>query len=275
MMKNLFTIGEIAELFGVNIRTLRYYDEIGILHPEVTDPQSGYRYYSTRQFERLNSIRYLRALGMSLQKISLFFDNRDISTLRQLLTEQMEETNLQMERLYKIKQKLQCRLDSLEDAVDSSIGLISLRTFSKRPIAFLRKEIPLGDDLEYPIRELERSNTLESSIFLGKVGVSISRENLIQKRFEHFSGIFMLLEEGDHYQGTVHFLPEGDYVTVRLRGTHQEAAAYYQKLFTYMEENGYCCDGDSVEITLIDSGFTNDTEQYVTELQIPVAKQET
>ena len=51
-MKELFTIGEMAKLFGVNIRTLRYYDEIGILCPETTDPDSGYRYYSTRQFER-------------------------------------------------------------------------------------------------------------------------------------------------------------------------------------------------------------------------------
>ena len=69
-MKNLFPIGEMADLFGINIRTLRYYDEIGILHPETADPDTGYRYYSTRQFERLNTIKYLRALGVSL-KLSL------------------------------------------------------------------------------------------------------------------------------------------------------------------------------------------------------------
>ena len=40
----------------------------------------------------------------------------------------------------------------------------------------------------------------------------------------------------------------------------------------YMEREGYACGGDSVEITLIDSGFTNDTEKYITELQIPVKK---
>ena len=60
-MKNLFTIGEMADLFGINIRTLRYYDEIGILHPETADPDTGYRYYSTRQFERLNTIKLISA----------------------------------------------------------------------------------------------------------------------------------------------------------------------------------------------------------------------
>lgn len=271
-MKNLFTIGEIAELFGVNIRTLRYYDEIGLLRPEITDPENGYRYYSTKQFERLNSIRYLRALGVSLKKISLFFESRDVNVLRQLLREQMNDTDAQIEQLFRIRRKLQCRLDCLEDAMDSDIGVIRLQTFPKRPISFLRREIFLGDDLEYPIRELEKSNSfLEASIFLGKVGLSIARERLLADQFDAFSSIFVLLEEGDTGKENTDVLAAGDYLTVRLRGIHQDAAPFYQKLFEYMKEHRLSCIGDSVEITLIDSGFTNDTEQYVTELQIPVA----
>ena len=46
-MRELFTIGEMAKLFQTNIRTLRYYDEIGLLKPEWRDDNSGYRYYST------------------------------------------------------------------------------------------------------------------------------------------------------------------------------------------------------------------------------------
>jgi DNA-binding transcriptional MerR regulator len=57
-MKEYFTIGEISKLFQVKIATLRYYDEIGLLRPEFTDEKTNYRYYSTQQFERLNSIKY-------------------------------------------------------------------------------------------------------------------------------------------------------------------------------------------------------------------------
>ena len=49
-IRNLFTIGEMGGLFRINIRTLRYYDEIGLLKPEVVDERTGYRYYSARQF---------------------------------------------------------------------------------------------------------------------------------------------------------------------------------------------------------------------------------
>ena len=63
MTKTLFSIGEMAKLFAISVPTLRYYDQIGLLPPEYTDPATGYRYYSTRQFERLNTIKYLRGLS--------------------------------------------------------------------------------------------------------------------------------------------------------------------------------------------------------------------
>ena len=48
-MKDLFTIGEVANLFGLNIRTLRYYHDIGLLEPEYIDETTNYRYYSTQR----------------------------------------------------------------------------------------------------------------------------------------------------------------------------------------------------------------------------------
>ncbi|WP_368378818.1 GyrI-like domain-containing protein [[Clostridium] symbiosum] len=59
---------------------------------------------------------------------------------------------------------------------------------------------------------------------------------------------------------------------MRFSGMHKDAAEYYKRLLTYMEEKGYDCLGDSVEVTLIDAGFTDDVGQYVTEIQIPVGK---
>ena len=124
--------------------------------------------------------------------------------------------------------------------------------------------------MEYPIRELELSSLTEPAIFLGKVGVAISKANLLGRRFQNFSGIFVFLEDGDSCRGAEQFLPEGRYLAVRFSGMHKDAAEYYKRLLTYMEEKGYDCLGDSVEVTLIDAGFTDDVGQYVTEIQIPV-----
>ena len=270
--KELFTIGEIGKLFHMNIRTLRYYDAAGLLKPEKTDPDTGYRYYSTKQFERLNTIKYLRALDMPIERIMRFFENKDTDTLMELLKEQQEEIRLHRERLDRIARKLERRISQLNDALDSRLDEIRAVHLPRRQIAFLRREIPLEEDLEYPLRELERRNDLNAVMFLGKVGVSVSREQLLRRQFDGFSEIFVVLEQEDGYEGAEEFLEENDYLLIRYSGTHKDAGTYYEKLLAYMKEHRLDCCGDSVEITLIDSGFTNDTEKYITELQIPVKK---
>lgn len=62
--KQLFKIGEVARMYHLSLGILRHYEKEGLLAPEYTDPETGYRYYSTRQFEVLNTIRYLRMLGL-------------------------------------------------------------------------------------------------------------------------------------------------------------------------------------------------------------------
>lgn len=57
--------------------TLRHYEQTGLLAPEYVDEKTDYRYYSARQFEILNTIRYLRVLDIPLPQIRDFLQNRD------------------------------------------------------------------------------------------------------------------------------------------------------------------------------------------------------
>ena len=68
-MEQLFSIGDVAKLFHLSVSSLRHYEALGLLTPERVDPNTGYRSYSIRQFEVLNTIRYLRALDMPLEEI--------------------------------------------------------------------------------------------------------------------------------------------------------------------------------------------------------------
>ena len=53
-------------------------------------------------------------------------------------------------------------------------------------------------------------------------------------------------------------------------GTHTQSSVYYEKLLSEMKVRGYELAGNSIEITLVDAGMTNDTTRFVTELQLPV-----
>ena len=63
----MFKIGEFSKLSQVTVKTLRYYDEIGLLKPAEVDRFTSYRYYSARQLPRLHRILALKDLGLSLE----------------------------------------------------------------------------------------------------------------------------------------------------------------------------------------------------------------
>ena len=70
----MFSIGEFARLGAVSIRTLRHYDEIGLLPPAEVDPVTGYRFYSAKQLRQLNRIVALKDLGLTLGQIRQLLD---------------------------------------------------------------------------------------------------------------------------------------------------------------------------------------------------------
>lgn len=62
-------IKEFAELTGVSVRTLHYYDEIGLLKPSFVDEQNGYRFYNEASLERMQEILFYREMDFSLRSI--------------------------------------------------------------------------------------------------------------------------------------------------------------------------------------------------------------
>ena len=55
--QNLLTIGNLSKQTGVHVKSLRYYEQLGILLPAYTDPDTGYRYYTLSQIPVVDAIR--------------------------------------------------------------------------------------------------------------------------------------------------------------------------------------------------------------------------
>lgn len=269
---NLFSIGDMARMFHLSVSSLRHYDEMGLVRPEYTNPETGYRYYSVRQFEPLNTICYLRVLDMPLAEIADFLSNRDTGRMEEKLVRQKRAVAEKRRTLARIERKIDNRLATLRGAQRSVLGLIREEMLPSYRMVFVASPLCLHSafDMEAPIRRLEAAET-ETAVFLGKVGVAISKEHLEVGAFGQYDGIFLLLDKEDTYKGKVLCLPAVYGVSVRFRGSHAEAPAVYTQLLSYMQEKGYVPDGFSREITLIDGGLTNDSEKFVTEIMIPIA----
>ena len=72
-MDGALTVGQVAEQFGVTVRTLHHYDEIGLVRPHRT--ASGYRVYTDDDLERLRHVVVYRRLGFPLEEIGPLLDD--------------------------------------------------------------------------------------------------------------------------------------------------------------------------------------------------------
>ena len=102
-------IKEFAELTGVSVRTLHYYDEIGLLKPSEVDAQNGYRFYDEKSLERMQEILFYRELDFSLKTIAQILLSPDYDK-QQALTRQRKLLLAKKERL----EQLINALDGLE-----------------------------------------------------------------------------------------------------------------------------------------------------------------
>ena len=272
MHNDLFTIGEIAKLFHLSLSTLRHYDRIGLVTPEYTDPQTGYRYYSTRQFEVLNTVRYLREMDTPLEDIAAFLKKRDLEGIRHLLLQQKAEIQQRQQELERIAHKIDHRIRMLDDAQHSQLDQIMYRTAPACRMALLRQTFHVQSplDLEFYIRKLE-ADEARTAIFLGKVGIGISPAALSSRHFDAYDTMFLLLDEEDLPQSEPSLFPETACLSIRFRGSHERAAHYYSLLMDAMDSRHLQPSGFSREITMIDGGLTSDTSAYVTEITIPVS----
>ena len=269
--KELFQIGDVAKMFHISVGTLRHYEKIGLLQPEYIDNQTGYRYYSTRQFECLNTIRYLRVLDMPLPRIKDFLKNKDINKIQKMLQDQRETVIRRQRDFQIIEKKISNRLQQLEDALISELDTIKIVQSEARRIAWIRNNLSINSylDLETSIRQLEKQQK-EAVVFLGKVGVGIAKEQLQKKQYGSYDMVFLILDKEDSYHGITEELPAETCVTIRFCGSHGEAPLYYKKLDHFISDHKLNIAGFSKEITMIDYGITNDTSQFVTEIQVPI-----
>ena len=97
--KTKLKIGEFSQMMQVTVKTLRHYEQKGLLFPYEVDEWSGYRYYSVEQMQRLNTIRQLQSLGFSLDEIKELYEDGACTPSVEQLKEKIEKTEQQLQLL--------------------------------------------------------------------------------------------------------------------------------------------------------------------------------
>lgn len=101
--EHTYSTGEIARLLQMTKRTLRFYDQIGLLTPSAWS-SGGHRVYTEEEIEKLYKIRLLKALGLNLKQVKLIFEESALAW-EELLQQQLTEIESQMKK-YKLMQEV-------------------------------------------------------------------------------------------------------------------------------------------------------------------------
>ena len=181
-MEKLYTTGQFAKLAGVTIRTIRYYDKIGLLKPsKILD--NGYRQYCNQDLITLQKILSLKELGFSLEEIYplLIDDNKESFK---------ESLKLQSSL---IDQKIK-HLNNLKTAIKNTEKLLNRQNISWEKIIEL---INLTNDEDFLIRQYRNSKNLSARIHLHDT-FSYNQQGWFPWLFEQidFSTVYRLLEIG-------------------------------------------------------------------------------
>ena len=101
-MEKYYTTGQFAKMAGVTLRTIRYYDKIGLLKPShILD--NGYRQYCNKDLITLQKILALKELGFSLEEIYPLIIDNDKDSFKESLKLQTSLINQKMNHLNNLK----------------------------------------------------------------------------------------------------------------------------------------------------------------------------
>lgn len=274
----MLKISEFARLTQMPIKTLHYYDDIDLLKPIRVDEWTGYRYYSAAQLPRLYRILALKALGLSLEQIGQLLDN-DLSAeqIRGMLRLRHAEIQQRLHEEHARLDYVEAKLRLIEMEGKMSEYEVVLKHVPPLRVASLRGQAPSVEQLPPTLGPM-----------FGEVTGYVMQQNgkftngpMTGITVYHTMGTEPLevetalaIEDGvkPSERIQVHHLPPIEQAaSVVHHGAFSGLGAAYDALARWLEANGYTVVGPSREINL-QYDPAGDPNDYVTEIQFPVAK---
>lgn len=274
----MFRIGQLASIYKISGKTLRYYDELGLLRPRYVDEATGYRYYTPDQLPVLNEIFLLKEMGLSLKEITYLLQeevDKDHTLLKGVLELKQLELNRQIQELSEKKQTIELLKRKLDNnrGIQLSSFQVGIKSTPEIMTASLRASINT-----YSTQEKLWAELLD---YLNKCRIKTGNERYTV----YYDSIYKYDEiHVEILKRVLAPFPETDRIKCKTQkscekvafllhtGEHESVMDSYEAILTWIEENEYEIIGNIREEFHMDDYTTDNPKEFVTEIQIPVRK---
>ena len=270
----MMRIGDFSRLSRVTVKTLRYYDEVGLLRPTHVDDATGYRYYDYDQLPRLNRILALKDLGFSLEEIGrLLADDLTTEQMHGMLKLRQAEIRDRVQDESERLARVEARLRQLEQEDVVSKYDVVIKPVEPVKIAGVRDVVPTPPDQGGLWNELMGH--------LAQHKIQPSGPCLSLYYDEEYKEVDWDIEVCQPIEGEA---PETERVSVReLPGVETMACVVhhgpfttigeaYEALLKWVGENSYRIVGPGREVYVRTSEASQTDPDTLTEIQYPVEK---
>lgn len=273
MKEDLLSITELAKLRKMTSETLRYYDRIGLIKPKYVDPQTRYRYYCIRQYEKLGTIKELRQLEMSLDDIVDYFKDRNLKKSIEILKKHHERIQREINHKMLLENVLSRKLRFLEELTSlSETNVVFEKVFPERYM--ITFDEPAGGPREHALAITKLESYLQEVapiLATDRVGV-YADEAILRKTDTYIPSCPMLVIDKDtidsEYKKTI---AAGLYVCMYYRnGRLEEYSDTFEIIKDYMKEHQMQVNGKILQIYKLDVTLTSDPMETIMEIQVPV-----
>lgn len=261
--------GEFAKLCKVNKQTLIYYDQIGLLPPIVKN-EKGYRFYSINQIELFHVIDLLKDLGMSLNDIQQYMENKSPERFLDLMYQQKEEIVKKRQEIEMKEKMIEAKIALMEEASYIDFQQIIFKQLPEASL-YLSRNIKNKTDEEFVevisdfIEEINQSQ-LDTGY---PIGVITEREQVLKGEFSNYS--YLYIEQPSPREGYPYFKAvKGDFLIGYHIGDEKTINNTYKRLFSEMDRLNLAFGDYVFEEYIYDTVVVNHKEHYVTKIMIEV-----
>jgi len=282
----MFKIGDFSKLSQVSVKTLRYYDELGLLKPVEVDRFTGYRSYSADQLPRLNRILALKDLGLTLDEIGTLLDDElPAAQIRGMLRLKQVEARERVQDEQARLARVEARLRQIEEEGKMPTYEVVIKKAEPQLVASIRDVIPTFAAQGRVWNELDAFLSRRKANPIGPC-LTVYHDTEFK---EHDVDVEVCEPLGSAVPGDdrvkVYTLPGVEKMACILhRGSFENVGQTYGALTAWIQANGYRIIGSNREVYLVAvllqksavqypaSYLTDKEENRLTEIQFPVEK---
>ena len=161
----MFKIGDFSKICQVSIKTLRHWDEVGLLAPAHVDKFTNYRYYDVTQMQQVNRILAYKGLGLSLKEIKRLLDeDLDPTEIRGMLKLKQAELRQELKERQAMLLMVETRLKQIEREGGMPEDEAVIKSVDPLTVVTIRERTPTMNDLVRLLHQTHQAHAKHDGI---------------------------------------------------------------------------------------------------------------